>query len=401
MKKWLRRAGPLLVALLIVAGIVYGFWPRPVEVDLGEVTRGPMRVTVDDEGKTRIRERYVVSAPLAGTMRRIPLKPGHPVVAGETILALIEPVDPTLLNPREKAMAFEQVKVAEAALQQAQIRTAAARKEHNLAVQQLARIKKSYEAGVGSIEELHIAEAREQVRAENVREAESGEKVAAFNLSVAKAALIEASPKSALPEYNGKREIRSPIDGQVLKVMQESEAVVTPGSPILILGNPADLELEIEVLSTEAVKVTPGDRVIVERWGGPYPLAARVRLIEPMARTKISALGVEEQRVKVIADFIDPPEKWSRLGDEYRVEARIVVWEASDVIRVPAGALFRMPDGGWAVYALRDGVAALTPVKIGHTSGLEAEVLSGLQPGDRVVLHPSDRVKDGVPIVGR
>lgn len=183
--------------------------------------------------------------------------------------------------------------------------------------------------------------------------------------------------------------------------MQESEAVVTPGSPILILGNPADLELEIEVLSTEAVKVTPGDRVIVERWGGPYPLAARVRLIEPMARTKISALGVEEQRVKVIADFTDPPEKWSRLGDEYRVEARIVVWEATDVIRVPAGALFRMPDGGWAVYAWRDGVAALTPVKIGHTSGLEAEILSGLQPGNRVVLHPSDRVKDGVPIVGR
>lgn len=401
MKKWLRRAGPLLVAVLILAGIVYGFWPRPVEVDLGEVTRGPMRVTVDDEGKTRIRERYIVSAPLAGSLRRVPLKPGSTVVAGETILALIEPVDPSLLNPREKASALEHVKVAESALRQAEIRTAAARKEHTLAMQQLARVKKSYEAGVGSIEDLHIAEAREQVRAENVRDDESGEKVAAFNLSVAKAALIEAGPKSALPGDNGKREVRSPIDGKVLKVYQESEAVMTPGSPILILGNPADLELEIEVLSTEAVKITPGNRVIVERWGGEYPLTARVRLIEPMGRTKISALGVEEQRVKVIADFIDPPEKWSRLGDEYRVEARVVVWEAADVIRVPAGALFRMPDGGWAVYAMRDGAAVLTPVQIGHTSGLEAEVLGGLEPGDRVVLHPSDRVKPGVRIVGR
>jgi HlyD family secretion protein len=372
-----------------------------VEVDLAEVTRGPLQVTVNDEGKTRIRERYVISAPLAGAMRRVPLKPGHPVEAGKTVVALIEPVDPSLLNPREKATALEQVKVAQAAHEQAVTRITAARREHQLAIQQLARVRKSYEAGAAAIEDLHIAEAREQVRAEEVKAAEAGEKVAAFNLLVAKAALIESSPKSALPIENGKREIYSPITGKVLKVYQESATTLTPGEPILILGDPSDLELEIEVLSTDAVKIAPGNPVIIERWGGDYPLMGRVRLIEPMARTKISALGVEEQRVKVIADFTDPPEKWSRLGDEYRVEARIVVWEAADVVRVPTGALFRTPDGGWAVYALREGRAVLTPVQIGHTNGREAEVLAGLQPGDRVVLHPSDRVQDGRAIVGR
>jgi HlyD family secretion protein len=401
MKKWLRRAGPLLMALLILAGILYGFWPRPIEVDLAEVSRGPLTVTVDDEGKTRIRERYVITAPLAGAMRRVPLKPGHPVEAGKTVVALIEPVDPSLLNPREKATALEQVKVAEAAHEQAVSRIAAARREHLLALQQLARVKKNYESGAASIDDVHIIEAREQVRAEEVKAAEAGEKIAAFNLLVAKAALIESSPKSALPVENAKREIYSPITGRVLKVYQESATILTPGEPILILGDPSDLELEIEVLTTDAVKITPGNSVLIERWGGDYPLRGRVRLIEPMARTKISALGVEEQRVKVIADFTDPPEKWSRLGDEYRVEARIVVWEAANVIRVPTGALFRTPSGGWAVYRWQEGTAVLTPVQIGHTTGLEAEVLDGLQPGDRVVLHPSDRVKDGVPIVGR
>jgi HlyD family secretion protein len=184
-------------------------------------------------------------------------------------------------------------------------------------------------------------------------------------------------------------------------VFQESAAVVTPGTKILELGDPTDLEMVIDVLSAEAVKVSPGDRVIVERWGGDEPLNGRVRLVEPAAFLKVSALGVEEQRVNVIADFTDPPQKRAKLGDEYRIEARIVVWEAADVMKVPAGALFRAPGGGWAVFAVRDGRVVLTPVTLGRSNGLEAQVIDGLSPGDRVVLHPSDRVKDGVTVAAR
>lgn len=400
MKTWLRRLVPLSVALLILAGVVYGFWPRPVEADLGTVTRGPMRVTVDEEGKTRVRERYVVSAPLNGSLLRTPLKAGSVVEAGKTIVATIDPVDPSILNPREKAIALEQVHSAEAAQQQAAARVTVARKEHELAVTLLERARKSRAAGGASVEDVQVAESREQVRAEEVRSAQAAERIAAFNLLVARAALIEGDPKSALPA-NGRREVRSPIDGVVLKVFQESAAVVAPGNPILTLGDPTDLEIVIEVLSTDAVRIAPGNRVVIERWGGEHPLAGRVRLVEPAARTKVSALGVEEQRVNVIADFLDPLEKRARLGDEYRVDARVIVWEAADVLRVPAGALFRGADGGWAVFAVRDGTARATPVRIGRSNGLEAEVLEGLAPDDVVVLHPSDRVKDGVRVTGR
>jgi HlyD family secretion protein len=401
MKKWLRRLGPMLVGMLILAAIVYGFMPRPVEVDLAEVGRGPMRVTVDEEGKTRIRERYVVSAPLAGSLRRVQLKAGAPVVAGETVLAVIEPTDPKFLDARERAEAAARVKGAADSVQQAGARVVAAKKEHELAVGKLARAREAYAKGGASIDDVHAAEVREQVQAAEIRAAESAARVATADLELARAALIRTDPKSALPPEEARLEVRAPVDGKVLRVFQESAAVVTPGTKILELGDPADLEIVIEALSTDAVQVSPGDRVVVERWGGPGPLAGRVRLVEPGGFLKVSALGVEEQRVNVIADFTDPPEKWKQLGDAYRVETRTVVWESADAVKVPAGALFRSPDGGWAVFAVRDGRAARTAVTLGRSNGLEAQVLDGLAPGDRVVLHPSDRVTDGVEVVGR
>ncbi|HSQ57618.1 MAG TPA: HlyD family efflux transporter periplasmic adaptor subunit [Gemmata sp.] len=401
MNKWLRRAGPAAVALLVLAGIVWGFRPRPVEVDLGEVIRGPMRVTVDEEGKTRIRERYVVSAPLAGSLLRVQLKAGTPVVAGQTVLAVLEPGDPAFLNARERAEAEARVKSGEAAKQQSDARVAAARKEYDLAAGNLARIRQSHAAGVASAEELHTAEIREQVRSEDVRAAQFAVRVAAFELELARAALVRSEPKSALPPEDRRLEIRAPVDGKVLRVFQESAAVVNPGTRILELGDPSDLEMVIEVLSTDAVKIAPGDLVVVERWGGEEPLAGRVRQVEPAAFLKVSALGVEEQRVNVIADFTDPLAKRKTLGDAYRVEARIVVWEANAVVKVPAGSLFRRPSGGWAVFSVQGGRARLTPVEVGRANGAEAEVRAGLVPGDRVVLHPSDRVKDGARVVGR
>jgi HlyD family secretion protein len=401
MNKWLRRAGPAGIALLVLAGIVYGFWPQPVEVDLVEVTRGSMRVTVDEEGKTRIRERYVVSAPLGGSLLRVQLKAGSPVVAGKTTLAILEPSDPALLNPREKAEGLARVRAAEAAKTQAEIRVTAARKEYDLATGILARIRKSHEAGVASTDEYQTAQIREHVRAEEVRAAEFAARVAAFELELANAAFIRTQPRSALPPEDSRLVIPTPVDGKVLRVFQESAAVVAAGAKILELGDPADLEMVIEVLSADAVRIAPGNRVIVERWGGEQPLNGRVRLVEPAAFLKVSALGVEEQRVNVIADFTDPVEKRAQLGDEYRVEARVVVWEAGNVVKVPAGALFRGADGGWTVYAVRDGRVRRTPVDVGRSNGIEAEVRAGLAPGDQVVSHPSDRVKDGVKVVGR
>jgi HlyD family secretion protein len=401
MNKRVQRAGPAVVALLVLLGLVWGLWPRPVEADLGEVTRGPMRVTVDEEGKTRIRERYVVSAPLAGSLLRVQLKAGDPVIAGQTVLAILEPGDPAFLNAREKAEVEARMKAAEAAKQQADARLAAARKEYDLAAANLARLRQAHAAGVGSLEDLQTAETREHVRAEEIRAAQFATRVAAFELELARAALVRSEPKSALPPEDRRLDIRAPVDGKVLRVFQESAAVVSPGTRLLELGDPTDLEMVIEVLSTDAVRIAVGNRVIVERWGGDEPLSGRVRLVEPSAFLKVSALGVEEQRVNVIADFTDPLERRKTLGDAYRVEARVVVWEAADVIKAPAGALFRGPSGGWAVFAVRGGRARLTPVEVGRSNGVETEVRAGLEPGDRVVLHPSDRVKDGGRVGGR
>ncbi len=401
MSKWIRQTGPALVGLLVLAGIVWGLWPRPVEVDFGEVTRGPMQLTVDEEGKTRIRERYVVSAPLAGLLMRVQLKAGSPVEAGKTVLAVLEPGDPAFLNAREMAETEARVKATEAATQLAEARISVAKQEYELAVGNLARVRKSYAQGAMSAEELQIAVVREQVRAEELRAAQFASRMAAFELELAKAALVRSEPRSALPPDDRRLDIRAPVNGKVLRVFQESSATVAPGSRILELGDPTDLEMVIEVLSTDAVRIAPGNRVIIDRWGGDEPLSGRVRLVEPSAFLKLSALGVEEQRVNVIADFTDPLEKRKTLGDAYRIDARIVVWEMNDVITVPAGALFRSPSGEWAVFAVRNGRAKLTPLEIGHSNGLEAEVLSGLSPGDKVVLHPSDRVREGVRVAGR
>jgi HlyD family secretion protein len=401
MKNWLRRLLPVAVVLLVVGAIVYGFWPRPVEVDLGTVTRGPMRVTVDEEGKTRIRDVYVIDAPLGGSLHRVRLKAGSPVVEGETVLAVIEPGDPAFLSATELAQAQSRVRVAEAAQKAAADRAGAAKKEHDLAVANHARIRKSHEAGVASGEELQTAEIREQVRAAEVQAALSAARVAESEVELARAALVRSNPKSALPPEDARLVIRARTNGVVLKVDRESAGAIATGTPIMSVGNPADLEMVIDVLSTDAVKITPGNRVIVERWGGGEPLAGRVRLVEPAAVLKVSALGVEEQRVNVIADFADPPEKRKGLGHAYRIDAKIVVWEASEAVKVPAGALFRGTDGEWAVFAVRDGVARATPVRVGHSNGVDAEVLEGLAPGDRVVMHPSDRVTDGVEVVGR
>jgi HlyD family secretion protein len=393
----MRRLGVPAVVLAVVAAIVWSFVPGPVEVDLGRVTRGALRVTVDEEGKTRVRERYVVSAPLGGRLRRIPLRAGDAVVAGETVLAVIDPTDPTLLDARAVAEAEARVRAARAARERAGPELARARAAHELAARQLERARKLFATKVLSRQELDEVESRERIAAEELKAARFAVEIAAFELDVAEAALVRTRPGG--PDGAGLA-IRSPIDGKVLRLFEESETVVAPGMHLLEIADPTDLEVEIDVLSSDAVRVNPGAAVLLEHWGGERPLAGRVRVVEPGGFTKVSALGVEEQRVNVIVDLLDPPAARPHLGDGYRVDARIIVWEGEDVLMVPSGALFRHGES-WAAFAVRGGRARLATVEIGRQNASEAQVLRGLAEQDVVVLHPSDRIEDGVSIRAR
>lgn len=388
-----------VVAVGIVSALALAFRPAPVEIDLGQVSRGALLVTVDHEGKTRIRERYVVSAPLTGRLQRITLFEGDEVKAGETFLAQIEPSDPALLDSRARDEALARFHAAEAALKQA-----TPNRERSRAALEFAQLEHRRKRELGerkniSQSELDEAEMLVRTRAEELKSAEFAMQIAEFELEQARAALPR-SPESTDADEDSRLEIRSPISGRVLRVLQKSAAVVTPGTELLELGDPRDLEVVIDVLSSDGVKITSGDRVILEHWGGDRPLAGRVRLVEPAAFTKVSALGVEEQRVNVIVDFDEPLEVRAGLGDSYRVEARIVIWEGADVLQVPASALFRHQDQ-WAVFRVEGGRARVQTIEIGHRNAIQAEVTSGLELGQEVIVHPSDKVAEGVRILVR
>ena len=380
----------------VVALIVYLFWPAPVNVQVARVERGPLLVTIDEDGRTRIKERYEVSSPLAGRLRRIELHEGDAVEEGKTLLATIEPSDPSLLDARTRAEATARVKASEAAVEQSDSRLEKARAELVLAETELGRFRQLRQRNAASQSELDEAESIYRASVEEVAVARHGAQIARFELEQAKAALIhtQESPSALeLPRF----EIRSPITGKVLRVLQESAGFVEPGTKLIEVGDSTDLEIEVDVLSTDAVRIAPGHKAIIEHWGGEKPLHGYVRRIDPSGFTKISALGVEEQRVYVIIDLVEPPDARPTLGDAFRVEARVVEWESSDVLQVPLGALFR--DGEkWAAFVIEQGVAHLRHLEIGHRNPLAAEVLSGLTAGQEVVVHPGDNLRDGVSV---
>jgi len=384
------RIGILLLALLVAAGLVYGFLPRPVPVDVFAAFKGPLAVTVEEEGKTRVMERYVVSAPMSGYARRIDLKVGDPVKRGQ-VVALLEPARSDALDPRSRAQAAAQVSAAEAALAATRENARAASAEAHLARQELARTEalgKSNFLSAQAVDQARSTAARTQAAQQA---ADYAVNVARFQLDTARAALARGSVLQS--DTVG---VRAPVEARVLKLVHQSEGTVRAGDPLIEVGNPDTLEVEAEVLSTSAVKISKGAKVMLDRWGGS-PLQGAVRLVEPAGFTKISALGVEEQRVRVIVDFTSPRDAWQRLGDGYRVEASFVVWEGSDVLQIPASALFRHNDG-WAVFVVANGHARLQPIQIGQRSGLQAQVLDGLRAGDKVIVHPDDKIADGVRI---
>ncbi len=361
--------------ILVLGGLALAwlFRPQPVPVDLATITSGPIQVTVSDEGETRVKDVFVVSAPLTGLMRRIELKAGDAVVAQKTVVARIAPSDPNFLDVRSEREARAALRRAEA--------------EREFALAELKRYRQLAEQGVVSANDRDAAERRAETAAAALEEARA-------RLTAPSVARRRAGPDCDCVD------VYSPVSGSVLRVLQESEAVVASGAPLIEIGNPGDLEVVVDLLSTDAVRVEPGQRVLIEAWGGGEPLNGKVRRVEPFGFTKVSALGIEEQRVNVIIDFTDSADRWARLGHGYRVEPNIVLAEAADVLKVPQAALFR-EQGQWAVFVNVNGRAELRVVETGLENGLEAEVRQGLAAGDQVVLQPGGRVVAGVALKAR
>jgi HlyD family secretion protein len=392
-----RKTVTWIVAIAVEAAIGWSLRPQPSEVELGTVARGALTVHVVEEGKTRIRNRYVVAAPVAGQLKRVPLKPGDPVKAGETVLTTIVPAISPLLDPRARTQAEARVKGAEAAQMQAEQSLDAAKTAEKFAQAHWERTR-NIKSGSVSETDRDNAERDAEMRQREVRATEFALKVADFELEQAKAALLQI--ESPGTEKGAVIPVFSPVSGQVLNVMQESATVVNAGTQILEVGDPSDIEIEAEILSRDAVAIKPDAKVLVEQWGGGEPLQGRVRRIEPAAFTKVSALGVEEQRVIVLSDLVNPPPEAQRLGDRYRVEVRVAVWHADDVLLVPSGALFR-EGSAWMTFVYEAGKAKKQTLEAGHSDGRMTEVLGGLDAGTKVLLHPPDTVKDGVEVTPR
>ena len=377
-RRWLPYAGAVVLVALIVAGL----WPRPLPVETARASVGTLRATVNEEGKTRIKQRYVVSTPVAGQMRRIPFKAGAEVRAGETVLAVVDPLSPTLLDARTRTAAEAKRDTAVAKLEQAR---AAQQYEANEA----RRAEKLHADKTLSISDLEMAQMRAAVTAKEQAADES-----ALRQAEAELAEFAAGTPAGTNSLREPVQVKAPVNGRVLKVFEENARVVAAGTPIMEIGDPADLEVVVEVLSRDGAAIPPGTAVELEQWGGGEPLRAKIRLVEPAAFTKVSALGVEEQRVNVIADLLTAPDQRRNIGDSFRVEAKIIVWEAGDALKVPAGALFRKGEQ-WAAFVVAEGRARLRIVKAGRSSGTETQVLDGLKEGEEVIVYPGSRVRDG------
>jgi HlyD family secretion protein len=392
------------MAAVIVAVLIYlTVRSEPVLVDLAVVTKGPMRETILEEGRTRVREVFTISSPVSGRLLRIDGHAGDAVVAGQTVVATIEPADPSILDIRSRAQAEANVKAAEAALALAEAEQAAARAELDFASAELRRVQTLADRGTSARAEVDRKELAFRTSQSRVRTAEAAVRVRAFELETARAMLLRPQVGGDLDEVAEAAisiPIRSPESGRVLRVIEESEKIVSAGTPLMEVGNPGDLEILVELLSSDAVKVKEGAEAKVTGWGGGRVLDGKVRRIEPFGFTKISALGVEEQRVNCLIDLVGPLEERAGLGHGYRVDAEIVTWQADDVIQAPLGALFRKA-GSWSAFVVVDGRASLRQIEVRHLNRENAEILSGLGEGERLILHPNDLISDGVAITER
>ncbi|GGE62541.1 efflux RND transporter periplasmic adaptor subunit [Actibacterium pelagium] len=387
-------------AVVALGGLLsWGFRADPAPVDLAEVVEAEMMITVNADGKTRIRNVYEVAAPITGRAKRSPVAVGDPVVSGETVVAVVQPVAPSLLDSRSRASAEAAIAEAEAALRVAQSQVRQAEEDLTLSQSNFARTAELVSRGVATTSQLEGATQLRAIKQAALEAAQSSQAMAEGSLARARAALIQPDVENPADD-SCCVVLHAPSDGVVLSIQSISERPVTMGAPLLTIGRREDLEIVADLLSADAVKVAPGARAIVERWGGDDPLEAVLSKIEPSARTKVSALGIEEQRVDVVFDLLSPPEDRPGLGDGFAVFLRVLEWEGQDILQVPLSAVFRN-NGNWYAFRAEGSVLRQVPVTLGRMNSHVAQVLDGLSPGDRVVVHPSDRVSDGIPFVDR
>jgi HlyD family secretion protein len=396
---WSRRLLALVAGILALAAAVWFAWPRPIAVESATLAKGYMEVTVEEEGRTRVRSVYTVSAPLAGRVLRTPRMVGDEVFAEETVVAVMAPPEPGLLDIRSREQLEAALAAAEAALGLAEHEVQRLVSALDFARSELDRTEALARRGVASataldrarvdveLNEHALASARAQL---DVRRSERAS--IAARLATHEPAAGGAAAGWAIP-------LRAPASGNVLRILQESEAVVPAGAPLIEIGDPRDLEVVADLLSTEAVRLEIGAPVRIDGWGGP-PIRGELVRIDPAGFTRVSALGIDEQRVRVTIDLVDPPETWSRLGHDFRVIVHVTQWSAEDVLTVPVAALFRRQDG-WSVFRIESGRARAVPVEVGRRNDRAAEVLAGLDDGEVVILHPSDRIVDGVAVADR
>lgn len=395
---WLRRLILLVLGLAVIGAIFYALRPQPIPADFATVERGTLRISIDEDGVTRIRERYVISAPLSGRLLRVGLDPGDDVARGRLLL-IIEPSDPSLLDARARAEAIARSSAAKAAVLESEAKLARVNATLEDAQAELEDQQQMFDRGASTRQELDDAELLVRVRTQERASANFAVEVASFQLDLAEAALAYSSDSEDGQDL-GQLEINAPCDGRVLRLFQESEGYVTAGTPLLEFGDTRDIEIVVDVLSTDAVQVSPGDRVVLNHWGGEEELNGQVRVVEPAAFTKVSSLGVEEQRVNVIIDLIDPALERHRLGDGFRVEAQIVIWEEPDVLMAPSSAAFKTNEG-WSVYRVINGQAMLTPVDVGRRNGQHIQILEGLDMGEELITYPSDAIEHEAAVISR
>lgn len=386
--------------IALVAGLAFvSFREDPVPVDLAEVTRGPLEITINADGQTRVRDLYEVASPIAGTAMRSPVDVGDRVVGGETIVATVRPSSSGLLDERSRLQAEAALQEALAARNVAQADLQQARESRAFAQSQFERTQALVTRGVESITRLEDETQRLKVADATLIAAEARLAMAEGSIDRARASLVEPG-QPVLDPGGCCIDLTAPADGVILSVAAISQRPVNIGSPLVSIGNPDDLELVADILSSDAVRLEPGALAHVERWGGDTVLKARLDRIDPTARTKVSALGIEEQRVDAYFTLVDPPEERPGLRDGFAVFLRIVEWRAEDVLQIPLSAIFRHGEG-WAVFVSVEGIAQLRPVNLGRRNGQMTEVLHGLDAGERVVTHPSDAISSGASLTER
>jgi HlyD family secretion protein len=398
------QKNPVVTSIIgvIIVLLIWGFWPQPVFVEAIAVKRAPLIITIEEEeGRTRVVDRYIVSAPVDGVACRQQLNVGDNVTQGQVLLG-ITPLESQVLDPRSRKQKKAQVAAAESALHAAEQQAEAAHASAKLAIIEHERLKPLVKKGVISTDAYDKAATLVETTAASQRSANFQIEVARYELQAAKTVLeyTTADRLEAKDDPAVRIPVVSPIDGKVLKITRECEGPVRTGDTLLEVGDPSVLEIEVDVLSADAVKIKPGMKVLFERWGGEQPLEGLVRIIEPIGFMKVSALGVEEQRVLVISNFTSPSKQWQRLGDGYRVEASFILWHEDDVLQVPASSLFRYKDG-WAVFVVENHRAKMRVVEVGQRNGLVAQIVAGVNEGEGVVNHPNDDVEDGVRVKGR